>query len=112
MKPKRTFRSFIKNVKERKDRSVLYAKIVPLFYKERKRTLRSFEKNGCSTLDRRSCDNEDLLEDYAETVCVVIILPLPTTRHKIENDKTDTFVKICGYEKPWLGYTYNDNGYK
>ena len=38
MKPKRTFRSFIKNVKERKDRSVLYAKIVPLFYKERKRT--------------------------------------------------------------------------
>ena len=56
--------------------------------------------------------NEDLLEDYAETVCVVIILPLPTTWHKIENDKTDTFVKICGYEKPWLGYTYNDNGYK
>ena len=31
-----------------------------------------------------NCDNEDLFEDYAETVCVVIIIPLPRTRHQIE----------------------------
>ena len=55
----RSFCSFIKNPKERKDRSVLYkrteknGKIVPFFYKERKRkqrSFRSFEKNGCPTL--------------------------------------------------------------
>ena len=55
----RTERSFVKNGKERKERSVLLkrteknGKNVPFFRKERKRTERterSFEKNGCPTL--------------------------------------------------------------
>ena len=57
----RLFHSFIKNWKVRKDRSVLLnrreknAKIVPFFYKELKRTqrsFRSFEKNGCPNLQK------------------------------------------------------------
>ena len=53
---KRTQRSFIKNIKERKECSILFIKTakerdnVSFFWKERKRTLRSFEKNVCPTL--------------------------------------------------------------
>ena len=61
-------RSFIKNVKEHKDRSVLLwrteknAKIVPFFHKERKRTQRLFhffikirkERKECSVLLKRT----------------------------------------------------------
>ena len=55
------FRSFEKNGKERKERSILLkrteknGKNVPFFRKERKRTERtehSFEKNGCPTLPK------------------------------------------------------------
>ena len=58
MKPKRMFRSFTKNAKKRSVllyRTEKNAKIVPLFYKERKRTQRSFRsfiKNGKERKDR------------------------------------------------------------
>ena len=41
--------------------------------------------------------NEDLLEDYAETVCVVIIVPLPRTRYQIEEGIIATIVTMKIY---------------
>ena len=64
-----------------------------------------------------NCDNEDLLEDYAETVCVVIIIPLPRTRHQIEESRIATIVTVKIYWKimqrqcVWLlSYLYHKPG--
>ena len=44
-----------------------------------------------------NCDDEDLLEDYAETVCVVIFVPLPRTRYQIEESIIATIVTMKIY---------------
>ena len=113
----RSFRSFKKNGKECKARSVLFkrteknAKNGTFFLKERKRTQRmerSFEKNGCPTLPSKSEKTSNLLEKiccfhhvfYSFPLLFPLLCPRAyCSRGSLQNSDREGFASVTLYKR-------------